>query len=133
MVAKSYKVEHDLAALCYRIGRAGWSFDMDKAAKLYGDLSQKRSDLEHELLKLFPAWTVEEEFIPKVNNKTRGYIKGEPFIKSKTIEFNPNSRKHIEYCLRQKYNWKPKVFTEAGSAKIDEQTLSTLPFQRLRS
>lgn len=125
---KAIRFEHDLAALCYRIGRAGWSFDMDKAAKLYGDLSQKRSDLEHELLELFPAWTVEEEFIPKVNNKTRGYVKGEPFIKSKTIEFNPNSRKHIEYCLRQKYNWKPKVFTDAGSAKIDEQTLSTLPF-----
>ena len=120
--------EHQLAELCHRIGRAGWSFDMDKAAKLYGDLSQERSELEKELHQLFPAWTVEEEFIPKVNNSKLGYVKGEPFTKRKVIEFNPNSRKHIEFCLRQKYKWKPKVFTPSGSAKIDETTLSELPF-----
>ena len=120
--------EHELAELCHRIGRAGWTFDMDKAAKLYGDLSQERADIEQELHQLFPAWTVEEEFIPKRNNKTKGYIAGEPFIKHKTVEFNPNSRKHIEFCLRQKYKWKPEVFTPTGDAKIDETTLGDLPF-----
>ena len=125
---KAIRFEHQLAELCHRIGRAGWNFDMDKAAVLYGQLSQERSELEHELLELFPAWTVEEEFIPKVNNKKLGYVKGEPFIKRKTIEFNPNSRKHIEFCLRQKYKWKPKVFTPSGGAKIDETTLADLPF-----
>jgi DNA polymerase-1 len=125
---QAIEFEHQLAELCYRIGRAGWTFDMDKAAKLYGDLSQERSELEKELHQLFPAWTVEEEFIPKVNNKARGYQKGVPFIKQQTMEFNPNSRKHIEFCLRNKYKWKPKVFTPSGSAKIDETTLSTMPF-----
>lgn len=120
--------EHELAELCHRIGRAGWTFDMDKAAKLYGDLSQERSDIEQQLHKLFPAWTVEEEFVPKRNNKTKGYIAGEPFIKHKTVEFNPNSRKHIEFCLRKKYNWKPQIFTPSGDAKIDENTLGELPF-----
>ena len=33
---------------------------------------------------------------------------GEPFIKKREVTFNPNSRKHIQYCLQQKYNWKPK-------------------------
>lgn len=126
--SSAIKFEHQLAELCHRIGRAGWTFDMDKAAVLYGQLSQERSELEHELLELFPAWTVEEEFIPKVNNKKLGYEKGVPFIKTKTIEFNPNSRKQIEFCLRRKYNWKPKVFTPAGAAKIDETTLGALPF-----
>lgn len=122
------KFEHEIAAICHKIGRAGWTFDMDKAAKLYGDLSQERSDIEQELLQLFPAWTVGEEFIPKRNNKTKGYVAGEPFTKRKTVEFNPNSRKHIEFCLRKKYNWKPEVFTPSGDAKIDETTLSGLPF-----
>jgi len=125
---KAIRFEHELAELCHRIGRAGWNFDMSKAAKLYGDLSQERSDIEQQLLQLFPAWTIEEEFIPKRNNKTKGYIAGEPFIKHKAIEFNPNSRKHIEFCLRQKYNWKPEVFTPTGDAKIDEDTLGHLPF-----
>ena len=67
---KAIRFEHQLAELCHRIGRAGWTFDMDKAAVLYGQLSQERSELEHELLELFPAWTVEEEFIPKVNKRS---------------------------------------------------------------
>ena len=120
--------EHQLAELCHRIGRAGWTLDMDKAAKLYGDLSQERADIEQQLHQLFPAWTIEETFLPKRNNKSKGYIAGEPFIKHKTVEFNPNSRKHIEFCLRKKYNWKPDIFTPTGDAKIDENTLGDLPF-----
>lgn len=126
---RAIRFEHELAEICHRIGRAGWTFDMAKAAKLHGDLSQERAEIEMELHQLFPAWTVEEEFIPKRDNKTKGYVAGQPFIKHKTIEFNPNSRKHIEFCLRQKYGWKPQVFTPTGDAKIDETTLSELPFE----
>ena len=122
------RFEHDIAELCNRIGQAGWTFDTDKAAQLYASLSLEQSTIEEELQTLFPAWTIEDEFIPKVNNKKLGYVKGEPFIKQRVVEFNPNSRKHIEYCLRQKYNWQPKVFTPSGDAKIDESTLADLPF-----
>ena len=125
---RAIRFEHHLAQLCHEIGTAGWTFDWDKAAKLYGDLVAKRAQLQQELQSLFPSWEVEEEFIPKVNNKKLGYVKGEPFIKRKTIEFNPNSRKHIEYCLRKKYNFKPTVFTPSGAAKIDEATLSVLEY-----
>ena len=126
---KAIDFEHYVAAVCHEIGNRGWTFDIDKAAKLYGDLSQERSEIEGRLHELFPAWTVEEEFIPKRNNKRLGYEEGVPFIKHKPITFNPNSRKHIEFCLRKKYNWKPKVFTaNSGDAKIDETTLSALPF-----
>ena len=89
---------------------------------------QERAELQDELNELFPPWTVEEEFIPKVNNKTRGYVKGEPFIKRKEVQFNPNSRKHIEFCLKQKYKWKPREFTPSGDAKIDETILNALPY-----
>ena len=107
---------------------AGWTFDEKKAAKFYAELAQERADLQQELDELFPPWIVEEEFIPKVNNKTRGYVKGEPFIKRKEVQFNPNSRKHIEFCLKQKYKWKPREFTPSGDAKIDETILNALPY-----
>ena len=51
-----------------------------------------------------------------------------PVLKSKTVEFNPNSRRHIEHCLRTKYRWKPTVFTAGGDAKIDETILKSLPY-----
>ena len=125
---RSIALEHSLAEICHRIGQAGWTFDKKKAGELYARLSQERADLQDELNELFPPWTVEEKFIPKVNNKTRGYVKGEPFIKRKEIQFNPNSRKHIEFCLKQKYRWKPREFTPSGDAKIDETILNALPY-----
>lgn len=125
---QAIKFEHEIAEICNRIGTAGWTFDMDKAASLYAQLALERSSLEDELQSLFPSWTVETEFVPKVNNSKLGYVKGETFIKKREIQFNPNSRKHIEYCLRQKYGWKPKQFTPAGDAKIDETILSELHY-----
>jgi len=120
--------EHRIAELCHRIGQAGWTFDISKAAELFVELSNEKLALESELQTLFPNWEIEEEFVPKVNNKKLGYVKGEPFMKRKEITFNPNSRKHIEFCLRQKYGWKPVVFTPQGDAQINEATLGTLPF-----
>ena len=55
-----------------------------------------------------------------------------PFTKQKTVEFNPNSRKHIEYNLRKKYDWKLQVFTLQGDAKIDETILASLPFEEAK-
>ena len=125
---RSIRFEHQLAELCHRIGSSGWTFDVPKSGELYAQLALEKASIEEELSDLFPPWYIEEEFIPKRDNKTLGYVAGEVFIKQKEIKFNPNSRKHIEFCLRRKYNWKPKVFTESGSAKIDETILSSLPF-----
>lgn len=120
--------EHKMAEICHRIGNAGWHFDVEKAGLLYAQLAGEKAQLEAELKELFPPWTQEEIFIPKRSNKTLGYVKDEPFIKRKEISFNPNSRKHIHRCLVDKYDWKPKVFTPSGDAKIDEAVLSRLPF-----
>ena len=125
---KAIMFEHRIADLCNRIGRAGWTFDTDKAAALYAQLSLEQSTIQEELQTLFPNWYIEEEFIPRVNNSKLGYVKGEPFIKRREVQFNPNSRKHIEFCLRQKYGWKPKAFTPSGDAKIDETTLRSLHY-----
>lgn len=125
---KPIRFEHEINDLCIRIGDAGWTFDVEKASKLYAQLSLERAALDEQLQNLFPAWIVEEEFIPKVNNSKLGYVKGEPFIKQHEVRFNPNSRKHIERCLRDKYDWKPKLFTPSGDAKVDESVLVQLPY-----
>ena len=70
---------------------AGWTFDEKKAAKFYAELAQERAELQQELDELFLPWIVEEEFIPKANNRKLGYTKGEPFMKQKG-PVNPNSR-----------------------------------------
>jgi len=124
----SIDLEHSLAEVCFRIGNNGWTFDQVAAAKLYGELAQRRAELSEELNELFPPWDVEEEFIPKSNNKTRGYVKGEVFIKRRVITFNPGSRQHIQKCLVDKYCWKPKEFTNNGQAKIDDEILGTLDY-----
>ncbi len=125
---ESLELEHELAEICYRVGNNGWTFDIKAAEHLYAELATTRIELEKELNELFEPWEIHTEFIPKANNKTRGYVKGEPFTKVKVVEFNPNSRKHIHYCLVQKYGWKPKSFTPSGEAKVDETVLSQLPY-----
>jgi DNA polymerase-1 len=124
----SIDTEHTMAEVCDRIGSNGWTFDIVAAGELYANLAQKRADLEREMAVLFEPWEVNTTFIPKRDNKTLGYLKGEPFVKTKVVEFNPGSRKHIHYCLTQKYGWEPDQFTANGDAKIDEAVLSTLEY-----
>ena len=122
----SVGLEHELAEICFRVGGNGWTFDSKLAGDLYAELAGKRQQLQTELDTLFPPWEVSDTFVPKRNNKTLGYIKDEPFEKKKLVEFNPSSRRHIEKCLRDKYDWKPKVFTNDGHAQIDEVVLGKL-------
>ena len=125
---QSIDLEHLMAVICDRIGNNGWTFDKYKAQVLYGKLAQERAEIEQGLEELFEPWEVTETFIPKRNNKTLGYVKDEPFEKKKTIHFNPSSRRHIEHCLRSKYNWQPKKFTDGGHAQIDETVLGNLDY-----
>jgi hypothetical protein len=124
----SIDLNHEIAMVCQRISNKGWTFNEKAAGSLYAKLSKRRGELEEELVTLFPPWTVETEFIPKANNKSRGYIKGEPFIKTKEVEFNPNSRAHIHRSLVDKYGWKPKAYSAGGVATIDESILSKLHY-----
>jgi len=130
---RSIDLEHNLAEVCYRIGNNGWTFDEDKAGEFYATLSQRRLELDTQLATLFEPWEIRTPFTPKVNNATRGYIKGEPTEKVKVVHFNPNSRKHIARCLTAKYKWKPKSYTPSGEPKIDENVLIDLPFREAKS
>ena len=125
---ESRQLAHEIAEIAEDIGKAGWTFDSNKAGKLYAELCRRREEIEHDLQNLFEPWVVEETFIPKRNNKTLGYIEGEPFIKKTTVEFNPSSRRHIEFCLAKKYGWKPSKTTPQGHAIIDEVVLGSLDY-----
>lgn len=125
---RSIELEHRVAEIVTRQERNGFGFDRTKAERLYVDLIARRSELDRELLQAFPAWEVRTPFIPKVNNKKMGYIKGEVFHKVKVVEFNPNSRIHIAERLKAKHGWEPREFTEDGKVKVDETVLSSLSY-----
>jgi DNA polymerase I-like protein with 3'-5' exonuclease and polymerase domains len=121
-------LEHNVAQLIYNQEIYGFTFNTEKARSLYSALNGRRHMLESELQDLFPPETERIPFIPKVNNKSKGYIKGKVFYKEKTTVFNPSSRQHIASRLINKYNWKPSIYTDDGTPKLDETILESLPY-----
>lgn len=121
-------LEHDVAEIIGRQERNGIGFDRAKAEVLYTDLLSRRIEIERELKSAFAPRVVRTVFVPKVNNKTRGYVKGEPFTKETIVEFNPGSRQHIATWLKEMHGWEPQEFTEDGSAKVDDTILNKLPY-----
>lgn len=125
---ETIKLEHQFAHIISLQEQRGVYFDKNKAVELATQLINKKTELEQELKCAFPPEIIQSEFIPKVNNKTRGYIKGVPIIKETVVEFNPSSRQMIAERLIKKYNWKPKKKTPSGLPKIDEEVLETLKY-----
>ena len=122
------KLEHDFALAINRQVRAGFPFDVDACLDLVDVLRTKQEELESYLKELFPPIIHEETFIPKVNNSKRGYVKGQPFIKRRSEEFNPGSRDQIVNRLWKKYGWKPEKTTEKGNPILNDEVLEQLPF-----
>ena len=126
---KAIKLEHEFQRCILRQEMHGFCFDKDKAIKLSSQLEKRRGELYNELQELFPQWSKDDGiFIPKRDNKTKGYVAGQPIQKRKTVIFNPNSNDHIADRLKNKYNWKPKEFTKEGRPRIDETVLDSLKY-----
>ena len=126
---ESIGLEHQVAWLMAQQERNGFYFNEKAGSELYSVLVKRRGDLERELKDYFGSWTVNlPDFIPKVNNKTRGYEKGVPVKRTKVIEFNPSSRDHIADRLITLYGWKPVDFTEGGKPQVDEVVLEKLDY-----
>ncbi|WP_458098588.1 DNA polymerase [Roseomonas sp. WA12] len=102
--------------------QTGVAFDVKAAELLHAEFMQEKADIEAKLFAMFPAFSREEVFIPKVNNKTRGYVKGEPFIKKWEDPFNPRSRQMIAEAL-QRDGWVPQSFTKTGQPEVNEETI----------
>ena len=122
------KLEHDFAGCIEAQVRTGFPFDVDAALDLVDNLRAKETELQTHLKEIFPPIEHKEVFVPKVNNKTRGYIKGVPFEKVRLEEFNPGSRQQIVQRLQQKYGWKPSKSTEKGNPILDDDVLEQLPY-----
>lgn len=126
---ESIDLEHQVAWLMAQQERNGFYFNEKAGSELYSVLVQRRGDLERELKDYFGSWTVNlPDFIPKVNNKSRGYEKGVPVKRTKVIEFNPSSRDHIADRLINLYGWNPVDFTEGGKPQVDEVVLEKLDY-----
>lgn len=126
---EAVKLEHQFAQILFKQEQRGVYFDKQKAIELASHLTAEKYRLEEELRLAFPPQTIETEFIPKVNNKTKGYVKGVPFIKKTVIEFNPSSRQMIADRLIKKYNWKPKELSPTGQPVINENVLEGMDFE----
>lgn len=106
----------------------GIPFDVKTAEQLYVELAANREELITKLKEIFPPKRVESVFVPKVNNRARGFIKGVPVTKVKYEEFNPGSRQMIAERLIEKYQWEPSEFTATGEPTIDDDVLKSLPW-----
>ena len=127
---ESIQLEHDVAPIIERQTRYGFLFDAEKARRLEEVLVTRRTELADKLREAFPPWEAKDGplFVPKRDNKTKGYVKGVPLQKYKTVVFNPASRDHIANRLTTLYGWKPVQFTDSGKAKVDETTLEGLKY-----
>ncbi len=134
--AEAIETELELADYLAKMERNGWPFDVAKAQELQGVLAAKRSILEAQLQEFFPPWEESQGiFTPKVTLPKRGYKKGVPLERFKTIEFNPSSTQHIANRLIELYGWQPTEYTEPtpayprGQIKVDENTLAGLTYE----
>lgn len=131
------RIEHDVAWVIAWMTWDGFRLDVEKAEKLMSDLMDEQEQLEAELKEIFgpvlvPVKPSQPEKVLKVVNKRHpmhGLLApGSAYCPLKVEEFNPGSRPQIAKRLKKQYNWKPTKFTDAGSPKVDENTLAELEF-----
>ncbi|MFR0874358.1 MAG: ribonuclease H-like domain-containing protein [Bilophila wadsworthia] len=121
-------LEHEFQAVIFHQERTGVWFDERAAQSLYAELAAKRNDAVTTLQEVFPPKRIEEIFIPKANNRTRGYVKGVPFTKVRYEPFNPASRQQIADRLIEKHGWKPSSSRTRGSPRLTKMCSASLPF-----
>ena len=107
------RLEHEMNRLLLQQQEVGFPFDVEKAQKLYTELSARKQEIETELVDTLPPTIVEMK------------------TKTKVIPFNPASRQQIADRL-QKKGWEPKEFTPSGDPKIDEKILAGINMPEAR-
>lgn len=98
-------LEHDVAWLMAAQERNGFPFDKEAAERLEVQLRSRKALIDHHLMTAVPP-IPDKIFIPKRDNKTRGYKAGVPIQRFKA--FNPGSRKQIEYLIRTMHHYEPQ-------------------------
>ena len=125
---QAMQLEHEVVTAIHEQEQHGFTFNTKKAEELYTLLNTRLYEIKEELQQVFPPKLERTPFTPKVNNKSRGYVKGVRTYKEKVIEFNPASRQHIAERLAELHNWEPSEYTADGKPKMDDAVLSNLPY-----
>jgi len=109
--------------------RNGVCFDKAAAMKMYYQLRKDCDKFKADLQEMVGPIVKETPFIPKRDNKTKGYKKGVTFIKRSYSDFNCGSRTQIAEFLIKKYKWEPKEFTPTGRPKCSSDIIGKLPYE----
>lgn len=99
------QLEHDIALQMFLQEQRGFTFDVKGAQVLFGELAERKQEIEQTLQSTFEPTIVELK------------------TKTKTIPFNPASRQQIADRLIKR-GWVPEDFTPSGEPKVDETILS---------
>lgn len=122
-------IEHAIAQIVFDQEVRGWAFDVEGAKALTTKLMKRKLELEDELRAVFPPWEkFMGIFVPKRNNKAKGYVKGVGIKRYKTMDFNPASRDHIADRLTAIHGWVPLEKTPSGKPKVDETIIEQLTY-----
>lgn len=116
---KAFEIEQQFQFVVSKQIEHGIRVDVDLIQKMCETLEPERDRLLDDLQIEFPPKLVEEEFIPKRNDKTKGYVAHVPFIKRKYVPFNPNSSQQVIERLTA-LGWVPIHFTECGNPSTKE-------------
>lgn len=125
---RAIRLEHQFQQIIFQQEQNGFPFDYEAAEKLYAELCAEREEIKQRLQDLFPPVDKGDWFIPKVNNKTKGYKKGVKIWRPKIVPFNPASRDDIAERLKSAHGWQPVEFSDTGKPKIDDEVLQSLPY-----
>lgn len=125
---EAINLEHAFQKVIFQQELNGFPFDQEQAVKYYAELSHEREQIQEHLQTVFQPVDRGEYFVPKRDNKTRGYKAGVAVWKPKLVPFNPGSRQDIAERLKEKYNWEPTEFTDKGVPKVDEDVLNQLDY-----
>ncbi len=133
------RLEHNIAYVLEEARLYGHALDRDKADRLYQYALAKAEELRTQILEHFPPWpknirlvtprykkdgTLSSVGIKDIPNWQERVV-GE-YNKILWIPFNLNSPKQV-VARMSRAGWKPIEFTKAGTPKVTESNLSTLP------
>lgn len=102
---RAIALEHAVAFLMAKQERNGFPFDVVGAEKLEAELRAKAAVINEKLRSTVPPLP-DGVFVPKRDNKTKGYKAGVPIERTKI--FNPKSRQQIEYVIRNIFGYTPQ-------------------------
>lgn len=101
---RAIELEHQVAWLMSQQEKNGFPFEVAKARELERVLRSRAGVLTAQLVQKVPLYP-DRVFVPKRDNKKKGYVAGVPVQKYK--DFNPNSRKQIEWLIRSHFGYEP--------------------------